>query len=117
MFDEKNAEENLESGGDRRSYDRSRFIVDVLFDGGDATGVASTRDIGIGGLYMNTKTVLPEGALLKLRLPLGKEAPLVVDAEVVYSQAGSGVGVRFHNLSTEDRDRLERTLAAEKADY
>ncbi len=49
MFDEKNADETLEHG-ERRSYDRSRLIVDVYFDGGDTMGVASTKDIGVGGV-------------------------------------------------------------------
>ena len=46
---------------ERRRYDRSRLIVDVFFDGSDATGVASTKDISVGGFYMNTQAKLPEG--------------------------------------------------------
>lgn len=95
---------------DRRSYDRSRLIVDVFFDGADATGVASTKDISLGGLYMNTKAVLPEGALLTLRIPVGEAKQVVVNAEVVYSNPGHGVGVRFHGLSDADRTLMEREL-------
>lgn len=93
----------------RRRYDRSRLIVDVYFNGADATGVASTKDISIGGLYMNTQTELPEGALLTLRLPFGDEQ-VVVNAEVVYSNPGRGVGVRFHGLTEKDRALMERNL-------
>ncbi len=95
---------------ERRSHDRSRLIVDVFFDGENATGVASTKDISLGGLYMNTKTELPEGALLTLRLPVGDATQVVVNAEVVYSNPGYGVGVRFHGLSDDDRALLEREL-------
>ena len=110
MFNEKGADEARD---ERREYDRSRLIVDVHFDGGDATGIASTKDIGIGGLYMNTRTALPEGTRLKLRVPLGAQ-PVVLDAEVVYSQPGHGVGVRFQNLTYEARTRIEELLADEK---
>ncbi len=52
---------------ERRQSNRPRLIVDVFFDGKDATGVASTQDISVGGLYMNTQTDLPEGSLLLMR--------------------------------------------------
>jgi PilZ domain len=101
--------ESLLSQDERRRHDRSRLLVDVFFDGKDATGVASTKDISVGGLYMNTQTDLPEGAVLMLRIPLGEEQ-VVVNAEVVYSNPGRGVGVRFQGLSEKDRALMEREL-------
>ncbi|HVF55462.1 MAG TPA: PilZ domain-containing protein [Pyrinomonadaceae bacterium] len=95
---------------ERRRYDRARLIVDVFFDGADLTGVASTKDISPGGLYMNTQAEMPEGALLTIRLPL-EGGDVVCNAEVIYSNAGRGVGVRFHGLSDDDRARIERALA------
>jgi hypothetical protein len=95
---------------ERRSFDRSRLLVDVFFDGADATGIASTKDISLGGLYMNTQAELPEGALLTLRIPLSNEQQVVVNAEVVYSNPGRGVGVRFHGLSEKDRELMLREL-------
>jgi PilZ domain len=94
---------------ERRHHDRSRLIVDVYFDGRDATGVASTKDISVGGLYMNTQTVLPEGSMLMLRIPVGDEQ-IVVNAEVIYSNPGRGVGVQFQGLSEKDRALMEREM-------
>ena len=93
----------LESDGwlpedERRREDRARLIIDLFFEGAEATGVASTRDMSAGGLYMNTLAVLPEGALLLLRIPWGSEQ-VVVQAKVVYSNPGHGVGVHFSGLS------------------
>ncbi|HVG33318.1 MAG TPA: PilZ domain-containing protein [Pyrinomonadaceae bacterium] len=110
MVDEIERDEESASD-DRRQHDRSRLIVDVFFDGRDATGVASTKDISVGGLYMNTQTVLPEGSVLMLRIPLGDEQ-VVVNAEVVYSNPGRGVGVQFQGLSENDRALMERELPA-----
>jgi PilZ domain len=95
---------------ERRKSERSRLIVDVFFDGKDATGVASTQDIGPGGLYMNTQADLPEGTLLLMRIPLGEDSQLVVNGEVVYRTPGQGVGVCFHGLSASDRAMLEMKL-------
>lgn len=95
----------------RRHYNRLRLIIDVFFNGADATGVASTNDISVGGLYMNTQVELPEGAVLTLRIPMEGEH-IVVNAEVVYSNPGRGIGVRFQGLSEKHRDLIERSLAA-----
>jgi PilZ domain len=100
----------MSEADERRLFDRSRLIVDVFFDGRDATGVASTKDISLGGLYMNTQATLPEGALLTLRIPLSGDQQVVVNAEVVYSNPGRGVGVRFHGLKEEDRELMQREL-------
>lgn len=108
MVEEIDSEASLPSD-ERRQHDRSRLIVDVFFDGKDATGVASTKDISVGGLYMNTQMILPEGSVLMLRIPLG-ESQVIVNAEVVYSNPGRGVGVQFQGLSEKDRALMQSEL-------
>ena len=108
MIDE--LEESLDGPDERRRYDRSRLIVDVFFDGKDATGIASTKDISIGGFYMNTQAGLPEGAVLLVRIPVGDGQQIVANAEVVYSNPARGVGLRFQSLSDETRALIESEL-------
>lgn len=98
---------------ERRRHDRSRLIVDVYFNGEDATGVASTKDISLGGLYMNTQATIPEGSILTLRIPLANDNQVVVNGEVMYSNPGRGVGVRFQGLTDKDRALMERELPGE----
>lgn len=109
MSDESDEERTFQE--ERRRYYRSRLIVDVHYDGHDATGVASTKDISVGGFYMNTQASLPEGLLLMVRIPLADGKQVVAKAEVVYSNPGHGVGARFHDLSEEDRALIERELS------
>jgi len=92
---------------ERRHSGRSRLIIDVFFDGHDATGVASTKDIGAGGLYLNTQADLAEGSVLLLRIPIGPKQ-IVVNGEVVYVNAGHGVGIRFQGLLPEDQALIEQ---------
>lgn len=107
MIEEQDSEEL--ASDERRHYDRSRLIVDVHFDGGDATGVASTKDISMGGLYMSTKADIAIGDTLTLRIPLAGQH-VVVKADVVYSNPDHGIGVRFHRLTPEARELMEREL-------
>jgi len=95
---------------ERRIFNRSRLIVDVFYDGSDATGVASTKDISFGGLYMNTQAAIPEGKSLMIRISFSSGQEVVCNAKVIYSNPGLGVGIRFEGLTTETRSTLEREL-------
>ena len=97
------------SPAERRQSDRKKLIVDVQFNGGDATGIANTRDIGVGGLYMTTNASLDVGTLIFMRMTVnGKEVAL--SGVVVYTDPGQGVGVRFHGLSDENETMLKSEL-------
>ena len=106
---QKESDEVLAPSEKRRS-DRKKLIVDVHFNGGDATGIANTRDIGVGGLYMTTNAKLDTGTLILLRMTIdGKE--IGVSGVIVYTDPGHGVGVRFHNLSDEHKSVLSLVLS------
>jgi len=104
-------DEEVQSQDERRAHDRSRLILDVFFDGQDVTGVASTKDISPGGLYMNTQANIPEGAFLMVRIPFGKDVQVVCNAEVIYSNPGQGVGLRFHDVPDDVRATLVREVS------
>ena len=111
MVDE--LEETLDGPDDRRRYDRARLIVDVFFDGKDVTGIDRTKHISDGCFYINTQATLPEGATLLVRIPLGADKQMIANAEVVYSNPARGVGLRFVNLSEENRVLIERELGSD----
>lgn len=93
----------------RRSSDRKKLIVNVQFEGGDGTGIANTRDIGSGGLYMTTTAPLDQGAPIMMTLSMGAKT-LNLNGTVVYSDPGHGVGVRFKNLEAGDEEFLKSEL-------
>jgi hypothetical protein len=97
------------SPAERRASERKKVIVDVRFEGGDGTGIANTRDIGAGGLYMTTSAELELGAPIVMSLELG-ERRMNIAGVVVYSDPGHGVGVRFRDLSDDDSAVLTKAL-------
>ncbi len=97
------------SASERRGSDRKKLIVDVRFEGGDGTGIANTRDIGSGGLYMTTTAPLDIGTPIFMTLTLGART-LNVHGTVVYSDPGHGVGVRFRDLDPDDEAVLTGEL-------
>lgn len=93
------------SSAERRGSDRRKLIVGVRFEGGDGTGIANTRDIGVGGLYMTTTAPLAVGAPIVMALSLG-EREMNLKGVVVYSDPGHGVGVRFKDVDDRDAQAL-----------
>jgi hypothetical protein len=112
MINKDSAAEEALSPSERRGSDRKKLIVDVNFDGGDATGIANTRDIGIGGLYMTTNANLEIGTLISMRVTLGGQE-VTFGGVVVYTDPGQGVGVRFQGLSGEAESLLKNELELE----
>lgn len=94
---------------DKRRSDRKRLIVDVKFDGGDATGIANTRDIGIGGLYIKTEAELEIGDEISMQMTLVNEDFNVLGV-IAYVDEGQGVGVRFKDLSEKQETLLKKEL-------
>ncbi len=101
---------------ERRRAARHKWFVDLFYDGAEGVGIAQTRDISLYGLYFSTRTVIPKGSHLKLRLPIDPEENdyLVVEAEVAYSQPGVGVAVEFISLEEEGRRKLEGFITANR---
>ena len=105
------AEIDVETGlpSDRRGSDRKKLIIDVRFEGGDGTGIANTRDIGAGGLYMTTTAPLETGTPIVMTISVG-ERTLSLKGVVVYSDPGHGVGVRFKDINADDEAFLQEHL-------
>lgn len=97
---------------ERRQSDRKKLIVNVEFEGGDATGIANTRDIGVGGLYMLTNAEFETGVPIKMQMVLGG-TEVTLNGTIAYVDEGQGVGVRFQNLSEEHEALLKKELELE----
>jgi hypothetical protein len=97
------------SAPERRTSDRRKLIVDVRYDGGDGTGIANTRDIGAGGMYMTTTAPLETGTPIMMAITIG-EKNLDLKGVVVYSDPGHGVGVRFKDMDAGDEAFLQEHL-------
>ena len=94
---------------ERRDSDRKKLRVDVRFDGGDGTGIANTRDIGVGGLYMTTAADLPIGTEIAMTISVGGRS-MQLGGVIVYTDPGQGVGVRFRNISEPELEILKTEI-------
>ncbi len=96
--------------GDMRRYPRRRFVAQVECEPGTFLGIS--RDLSVGGMFIETKELLSEGSGLKIRFHLDDGGPVVVaTAEVRYAVEKLGVGVQFFDLPPTDRSRIDAFVA------
>jgi hypothetical protein len=72
------------------------------------------RDLSLGGLFFESKLPYPVGTPLEFELDIpGRELPLHTLGTTVHTGAGNrrGNGVRFRELSAEDRASLQQYLS------
>ena len=92
-----------------RRYDR-QVAIDFVYEGQSFS--ARTRNISLGGVFIETDAKLPWGARLRLRLrvPTAGE-PIETEGQVRWCEAGdehAGVGVRFDGLRAREVWALNR---------
>lgn len=93
-------------------YDR-QLEIEVLFEG--KKQISQTRNISLGGLYLESATPLPIGTTVQLRFQLPTQPePVEVSGDVrwVVKKEGagetSGIGIRFQGLRARDVWALNR---------
>lgn len=99
--------------GYRRRHPRTRFVTQIGYE--DGTFLGASRDISVGGMFIETKQPFPEGAVFNLQFELGDGgAAIQVEAVVRYAIRNLCMGIEFVNLTPQDRTRIEAYVA--KAD-
>jgi len=93
---------------ERRNSRRVTFYCEAHLEGIDVSH-ANVRlaDLSVDGAFVDARTVLPPGAVARLRFTL-LEREVSALAEVRYSMPGMGMGLRFKELSPETRDLIVR---------
>jgi len=70
-------------------------------------------DLSIHGMFVNTSTHFPEGAIVNLRFRLTKsKVEIQARTEVRYCLSGVGIGVEFIGLAPEAVRAIEKELQA-----
>ncbi|HET7842387.1 MAG TPA: PilZ domain-containing protein [Terriglobia bacterium] len=95
--------------GDRRKFPRVRLATQVE----TVANVMLTysRDVSLGGMFVESKAPLPTGSILTLRFNLDSETSVEAKAVVTYQVKKFGMGVQFLDLAPEHRKSIEDYVA------
>ena len=102
---------------DRRSHARLSVGVDVDLTSGHNFYSAKTRDLSVGGLFIDMPTALPIGTQLTVDLKFLK-SHVRIECEVMWAltegDQPAGIGVRFVDLRPEARKSIEAFMILRK---
>lgn len=98
---------------ERRKHPRFKSInsVELHPDGHSAPIWGKALDLSLGGCFIEMPMPLKSGISLKVGLWI-KERKLWLNAKVVSSRPGFGIGIQFAELSREDAERLQEFLSS-----
>jgi hypothetical protein len=96
-----------------RQWPRFSHLKDVSLSYEGRSEVLSVRlpDISPRGMFLNTVSSFPEGAVLKVHFHLSRSNhPVDVRCEVRYCLPGVGVGLEFIGITPEDEKAIRNEL-------
>jgi hypothetical protein len=94
---------------DKRQHRRARLITQVRCQALDREAVMLTRDVSVGGMFVNAQDPFPADAVVSLAFRLDPTAPLFTcHGKVAYAIRGLGMGVTFTDLNEEHRQALQK---------
>ena len=108
----------MTGGTNNREFDRAPLSGTVKFFDWNRPSSAEGTEISGGGMFLRTRAVLAEGAMVTVRLTLpGLKRAFTVLGKVVRTVKGgvfnpSGMGVRFVDLSPGDRQTILEYVAS-----
>jgi hypothetical protein len=96
---------------DRRASPRMKCTnsAEVYPSGETAPIRTRTADLSLGGCFMEMPNPLPKGTQIKIALWV-KDLKLWAKAEVVTSTPGFGIGVKFTEMTEQDRNQLRQFI-------
>jgi len=96
---------------DRRAHVRlkSTNSAEVYPAGANVPMRTRTADLSLGGCFLEMPNPLPKGTQIRIALWV-KDFKLWANAEVVSSTPGFGIGVKFTEMTEQDRNQLKQFI-------
>jgi len=99
----------LKARPERRDYRRVKLVTQVRCAGQDRAEIMVTRDVSLGGVFINADLPIAVDSELTLTFRLFPEEPAITcRAKVIYSRLGMGMGIQFQDLSRAARQSLQK---------
>lgn len=102
---------------ERRHHKRQQVHLPISFFGREARGEGIVYDLSSHGCVVESKTSVPEGAVLKLEILMPDHySPREVERAVVQWTETRRFGLRFERMSSQTRVHLGRIIKSRRGD-
>jgi hypothetical protein len=97
---------------ERRSDPRVPLFLEVVWESASGKHAAHTSDLGLAGCFIDTVGQVLEGETIRFRIDLREAGWIEAKGIVTYSFPNIGYGVRFTELSAEDKGKIEKLIGS-----
>ena len=107
------------SSADKREHRRFSYFRDLTVNLEGRTEQIKLRpnDISTSGMFINTEYLFPEGSIVHISFVLAITGNKIhVRGEICYSLPGVGIGVKFIEISPEDKRAIEQEISIASID-
>ncbi len=91
---------------ERRESPRQPFLDEIMLEFSSGQREARISDISAGGCYVDSIAAVSEGETVSFEISTGEGTPLSFTGEVAYVLPAMGFGIKFTNLTEEQRKFL-----------
>jgi len=106
---EKESKQYVTPDIDKRRHRRANLITQVRCDALQRQGLMVTRDVSVGGMFVNVKDPFPADSEVTTLFRLEPTSDLLTcRGKVAYAIKGMGMGISFIELSEEVRQALQK---------
>lgn len=103
----------LDAEGNSRNQraPRTKVALEVSFQSAKDAARSLSRDIGTGGISLQTDQTLPNGSSVQMQIAIpGWASPMKVEGEVVWARDGA-MGVAFRGLTPAQQEDLKKLVS------
>ena len=94
---------------ERRQYRRVKLVTQVQCEALERNEVMVTRDVSVGGMFINARFPFPKDSELSLTFRFHPAEPAITcRAKVMFSNPGVGMGIQFLGPSAETCQMLQK---------
>ncbi len=102
----------MNDGSCRRAQQRYDIEIPVVLTHEGQSYNTATRNMSLGGLFMNLNVPIPFGAVVRVSFSLPElDTPVEVDAHVRWVQPDVGIGVQYVGLRAREVWALQQLFA------
>ena len=99
---------------DRRKHRRISLSLGVVWEGASGKHESRASDISLDGCFIDTIGQVAVGDTISFKLRISETETIDLDGEVVNKLPRFGFGLRYINLSDENRRRLKTMIGSQE---
>lgn len=97
-----------------REHERISHLVEVVLESASGKREVRISDLSLGGCFVETIAQLGQGEDAKLLVKRPDGEPLAFTGKIAYALQGVGFGMKFDELTDDQRTFLENTVGVPK---